>query len=208
MRDYERWHDQYDDPDSGLSWRLRTLQRWIIRHLDEHPGRCRVLSLCAGDGRDVIEVLAGRGDAGRVTATLVELHPGIAQRARDAATGAGITVDVRTADAGRVDSYHDAVPADLVLLVGIFGNISAEDLDRTIGLAPGLCRPGATLLWSRGRAVDDRNDVVRAAFGEAGFTELDYVTDDRAGLPAVGAVRYDGPPRPLAGDEQLFTFVR
>ena len=191
LRDYERWHRQYDDPDSDLSWRLRTVQGHLAAALDRYPGPVRVLSSCSGDGRDLLEV-----------------HPVIAERARRSAAALAARVEVRTADAGGTDAYLSAVPAEIVLLVGIFGNISDPDLARTIATAPALCRPGATLLWTRGRRAGDRNDVVRARFAAAGFTELDYATLDTGGWPAVGVVRYDGPPVPLPAGERLFTFLR
>jgi hypothetical protein len=87
------------------------------------------------------------------------------------------------------------------------GNITDGDLARTIAAAPALCAPGATLIWTRGRASGDRNDVVRARFAAAGFAELAYDVLDEDTLPAVGAARYDGPPVP-APTGRLFTFRR
>src|SRR4051794_17548509 len=100
MRDYEAWHREYDDPGSALSWRLGVVQEHIAGVLDRHPGAVRVVSACAGDGRDVLEVLSRRNDTGRVRATLVELHPALAERARQTAAGVAADVDVRTLDAG------------------------------------------------------------------------------------------------------------
>jgi hypothetical protein len=208
LRDYMQWHRAYDDPDSGLAWRLRTVQGHIRRALDERPGPFRVLSACAGAGRDLLGVLAEREDAARVAATLVELHPGLAASAREAAAGLTARVEVRERDAGHSDAYGGAVPADLVLLVGIFGNISDADLRRTIDAAPQLCAPGGLLLWSRGRHDGDRNAMIRARFAAAGFAEVDYATRDAGSRPALGAVRYTGPATPLATGERLFTFVR
>jgi hypothetical protein len=208
-RDYLKWHESYNDPESGLSWRLRTVQRYLRQALDRHSGPLRVLSVCSGDGRDVLGVLSERDDADRVSVTLIELHPEIAQRARDSASEAGLDhVEVRTADAGSTDAYLGAAPADLVLLVGIFGNISEADLERTIGAAGELCRPGATLLWSRGRDEDDLNDAVRAWFAAAGFAELDYDVRDTGSWPALGAMRYEGPLQTLTPGRRLFTFLR
>src|SRR5207248_7957225 len=138
--DYERWHRPYDDPDSDLSWRLRTVQGHLAAALDRYPGPVRVLSSCSGDGRDLLEVLGRRADAGRVEAVLLEVHPVIAERARRSAAALAARVEVRTADAGGTDAYLSAVPAEIVLLVGIFGNISDPDLARTIATAPALCR--------------------------------------------------------------------
>jgi hypothetical protein len=208
LRDYELWHRSYDDPNSGHSWRLREVQRAIGAALDR--GATRVLSSCAGDGRDVLGVLAARPDRDRVTATLVELLPALTERARDQVAEAGLSgIDVRTADAGQTDAYVGAVPADLVLLVGIFGNISSADIERTIRAAPQLCSPGATLLWTRGRRhPTDMNDVIRGWFAETGFTELDYLTFDGDSYPTLGVQRFDGAPQPLVPGQPLFTFIR
>lgn len=183
-RDYQQWHHSYDGP-------------------------MRVVSACAGDGRDVLGVLAQREDAARVSATLIELHPDIAQKAADSASAARLTgVEVRIADAGNTDAYAGAVPAQLVILVGIFGNISERDLERTIRAAPQFCTPGGTLLWSRGRGRDDRNDAVRAWFADTGFTELDYAANDTGDRPALGAMRFDGEPDELDPGRALFAFLR
>lgn len=209
LRDYQQWHHAYDDPDSGLSWRLTTVRRYLVEAFDRHPGPVRVLSLCAGDGRDVIGALAGRPDAERVSTTLVELHPGIAEDARRAARQVGLgNVEVRTADAGSTDGWLGAVPAHIVLLVGIFGNISNRDLQRTVAAAPQLCAPGATLVWSRGRDIEDLNHQVRAWFSRVGFSELDYTELQSGGRPALGCVRYDGAPTPVDPANRLFTFLR
>lgn len=209
LRDYEQWHRRYDDPQSDLSWRLRTVRGYIRRALDERTGAMRVLSACAGDGRDLLEVLSQRDDASRIRATLIELHPAIAARARKAAARSAACVEVRTLDAGSTDAYVGAVPADLVLLIGIFGSISDADLADTIDASPQLCARGATLLWSRGRRhAGDLNDRIRARFTGAGFAELAYDTLDTGSWPAVGAMRYDGPPTPLIAGHRLFTFVR
>ena len=49
-----------EDPASNLSLRLRTVQGMVRRALDEAPAGSpmRIVSLCAGQGRDVIDVVA------------------------------------------------------------------------------------------------------------------------------------------------------
>lgn len=206
MRDYQQWHDQYDDPESGISWRLGVVRRLISAHLDTRAGPQHVVSLCAGDGRDVIGVLRSRPDASRVRATLVELHPDIAAAARESA--AGLDVDVRVGDAGELATIADVVPVDLLLLVGIFGNISVADIEHTVRTAPALCRPGATILWSRSRGRDDLHDTIRGWWRESGCTELETASFDRDTQPAVGAVRVNAPAREVPASGRLFTFVR
>lgn len=212
LRDYVAWHSDYDDPHSTLSWRLSLVRAAIDTALDGVTGSVRLISLCAGDGRDVLGVLSRRADAGRVQATLLELHQVIAARARDAALAAGLgtRVEVRAVDAGHSDAYVDLAPAEVVLMVGIFGNIDGDDLKRTVAASPQLCTAGATLIWTRGRGgeLTDMNDAVRSDFRAAGFTELAYSTLDRGGRPAVGVVRYDGPPVALLTRRRWFTFTR
>lgn len=106
LRDYEQWLHRYDDPGSSLSWRLSLVQSWLRDDLDHRSGPVQVLSVCAGDGRDIIDVLASRDDASRVRSVLLEAHPGIADRARDRAASAGISgVAVRTCDAADTANY-------------------------------------------------------------------------------------------------------
>lgn len=103
-------------------------------------------------------------------------------------------------------------------MVGIFGNVPDDDLWRLVAFAPQLCRPGATLVWSRGRKFSlelpgvspgDLNGEVRAKFVAAGFSELAYETHEAGGLPALGVVRYEGPLVELKVSRlPLFTFVR
>lgn len=165
--------------------------------------------MCAGDGRDIIDVLGGRDDASRVQSVLLEVYPGIADLARDRAAAADVVgLTVRTCDAADTANYADAVPSDLVFLVGIFGNISHADISTMIATAPQFCSPGATLIWSRGRDRDDINDRIRTEFADAGFTELEYAESDLPSRPALGSMRYDGPSVPLDPTRHLFTFWR
>jgi hypothetical protein len=113
---------------------------------------------------------------------------------------------VRTGDAGNTGRRLGAS----LIMMAIFGNISDDDVRRTIQAVPQLCRPGAILLWSRGTNGTDRNASVRAWLTEAGFAELDYLEfDDDAGeRAALGSARYGGPLQPLIPGRQLFTFLR
>ncbi|MEO9150884.1 MAG: class I SAM-dependent methyltransferase, partial [Lapillicoccus sp.] len=133
--DWVAWHAAYGDPESSLSRRLDVVQAEIGRWLDlTAPRRVGVVSVCAGDGRDLVGALAGRSDASRVRATLVELDPVLCRQARAAAAAAGLPgVEVRQADAGTPESYAGCPPADLLLVCGVFGNVSDTDVEGTIG---------------------------------------------------------------------------
>lgn len=87
------------------------------------------------------------GRAAQVRARLVELDPRLAARAQAKADAARLgSVDVICADASVADVYAGAVPSELVLLCGVFGNISDADVQRTIGSLPQLCATGAIVI--------------------------------------------------------------
>lgn len=131
LRDYVAWHEAYDDPGSALSVRLRHVQRAIGAAYDRMPGAVRVLSSCAGQGADILGVLEARPELrDRTTGALLELLEDNCAVARARIRDLGAELEVRRVDASVTDAYFGAVPADLVLLVGIMGNIPASDVER------------------------------------------------------------------------------
>ena len=207
--DWHRWHDRYADSTSALSRRLSIVQRHISDVLDTRPeSPLSVLSLCAGQGRDIIEVLADRPDAGRVSGDLVELDPRNAGVARAAIAAAGLTgLAVREVDAGDWTTYADLPRADLLLLVGVLGNITDADVRATVQALPSLCAAGATVIWTRTRQPPDLTPAVRAWFAEAGFAERAFDAPDYP-LFSVGRHDFVGDPAPRPPTGQLFRFVR
>ena len=202
------WHEPYRDASSPLSRRLRLVQEHIHAWLDGRAdAELTVVSACAGQGRDLVGVLASRPDAGRVRATLIEQDQGNVDIARAGRDRAGLTdVEVVRGDAGLRSAYLRAVPADLVLLVGVLGNISDSDVRRTVEALPELCAPGATVIWTRTRRPPDLTPYVRLWFEEAGFVEQAFSAPDDV-LFSVGVHRFAGDPRPLDPVGRLFSFV-
>jgi len=83
-RDWARWHEAYDDPASALSTRLALVRAHLSIALATAPaGPIRVVSLCAGQGHDVIGTLPGHPRRDDVSALLVERDPRNAGLARD-----------------------------------------------------------------------------------------------------------------------------
>jgi Putative methyltransferase len=212
-----RWHTAYEDPSSSLSLRLRTVQSMVRAALDEipaggarssHPASIRMVSLCAGQGRDVIDVVATHPRGPEVSALLVELDPALAAAAHSRAAALGVSdqVEVVEGDASQAGQYAGAVPADVVLLCGIFGNISAADITRTIRAMPGFCAPGGHVVWTRHRRPPDRTTSIRAEFADAGFTELGFEAPD-GWILGVGHHRLDGATAPFDPTQRLFNFV-
>jgi hypothetical protein len=153
-------------------------------------GPIRVVSLCAGQGRDVIGVLPGHPRQDDVTALLVELDPANVATARARAATVGLAgVTIREADAGIVTSYADALPADVLLLCGIFGNVTDEDIHRTVTASTGMCAPGGTVIWTRHRRPPDVTGQMRSWFAAAGFEEVAFETPDTTTMTGVGVYR-------------------
>ncbi|OLP00329.1 SAM-dependent methyltransferase [Mycolicibacterium porcinum] len=205
--DWHSWHEDYDRPDSALAHRLRAVQTLIKQALDEAPaGPLRVVSLCAGQGRDLLEVLAEHPRRHDVRARLVELDPRNAAVAAETADRHRLTgVEVVTGDAALIDHYADLAPADIVVACGIFGNITDEDIERTIRVLPQLAKTGATVLWTRGRTVPDRIPLILNWFEEQGF-DLIWVSPPDVSY-GVGAHRFTRQPLLLVAGTQIFDFV-
>jgi hypothetical protein len=185
--------------------------RWhLSRAIDQAPARpLRLVSLCAGQGRDVLGVLPGHPRRDDVSAVLVEFDAHNAGVARHRAAEAGLhQVEVRQADASRVEAFADALPADVLLLCGIFGNISDSDVNRTIKAAPALCAAEATVIWTRHRRPPDLTPLVRAWFAEQGFDEIAFDTIGADNQVSVGVSRLRSAPSGTSPREPLFTFTR
>jgi hypothetical protein len=208
VRDWQEWHQEYDQPGSPLHRRLQIVQALIAEAFDRvPPGPIRAVSLCAGQGRDLLGVLADHPRRGDVAARLVELDPRNAEAARAAALDAGLAaVEVVTGDAGSSDAYVGAVPADLVVACGIFGNVSDDDIAGTIAALPQLCAPSATVLWTRHRHPPDATPAIRDRFATAGFTELAFVAPPDTHF-SVGAHQLTAPPQALVPGTRYFEFL-
>ncbi|WP_427893335.1 SAM-dependent methyltransferase [Kribbella sp. GL6] len=201
--DWRTWHQRYDDPGSDLAQRLLTVQAQVRAALDRAPaGPIPVISLCAGQGRDLLGVLRDHPRAADVRARLVELDPELAADARDQAPEG---VEVVTGDASLTEHYDGFVPAELVLLTGIFGNITNADIRRTIAGSRQFCRTGATVIWTRHRGEPDLVPSICDWFETSGFERV-WVSDKEAGF-GVGVHRFAGVPEPLVKGESLFSFV-
>jgi hypothetical protein len=205
QNDWFAWHSSYDDPGSVLSRRAVMVRDRLAEALDRcRPGRVQVVSMCAGQGRDILGVLARHPRAGDIAARLVESDPRNAALARQGAAACAGT-EVVEADAGCTDAYAGAVPADIVLACGVFGNISDDDIHRTVAAFPSLCAPGAVVIWTRHRLEPDLTPQVRDWFRSAGFAEEAFGVSDDA-LMAVGAHRLTGEALPFRAGQYLFRF--
>ena len=206
-RDWVGWHEGYDVAESSLARRLAVVRRHLSEALASTAPPRRLTSICAGDGRDVLPVLASHDVGREVRAVLVELSPELSARARSTAATLDLpAVEVLTADAGATATYTSIEPADILLACGVFGNVSHQDMCRTVAALLALTNPGATVIWTRGRRDDaDPSQEVRSRFRAEGFTELAFCAPDdapfRVGVsrrPETGSCSLPAAPRLFA----------
>ncbi|WP_326624343.1 MULTISPECIES: hypothetical protein [unclassified Streptomyces] len=108
---WSAWHDQYEVADSWMARRLQAVQAQVRAVLSDAPaGGLKVISLCAGEDRDLLDVLVGHPRRNDVRARLVELDPRNTAAAMERAGRAGLRqVDVVTGGAV-IWTRHRAAP--------------------------------------------------------------------------------------------------
>jgi ubiquinone/menaquinone biosynthesis C-methylase UbiE len=207
VTDWVRWHQAYDDPDSWLTRRLTAVRRRFAEGLFELGPERNILSLCAGDGRDVLPVLRDRPEKPRKV-VLVEKDPRLVQAASEQAEAFGLnSVQVIEGDAGEVASFAEHLPVDVLLLCGIFGNISEADIEATVASVPSLLSANGLVIWTRGRFEDvDLRPLIRQWFTDSGMRERSF--DGEPEPFGVGVAQMTGSivsDRPVPA--RLFTFL-
>lgn len=115
---------------------------------------------------------------------------------------------MRECDAGQFEAWGSAGPVDLLLLAGVFGNISDADVKATIAALPWVCAPGAVVVWTRHRRAPDLTGRIRTWLGDAGFDEESFAAPSDA-IFSVGVNRYARRTLPAVDPPAtLFTFIR
>lgn len=207
MMDWQAWHGDYDDEDSTLSRRLRVVQQHLDELVSGQSRVRRVLSLCSGDGRDILPVLARQSNEGRPEVTLVERDPVLAAAAEQRAVDAGVDATVVVGDAGLAATWQGVAPVDLLMLCGIFGNISEADIRTTIEAARAAVTTGGHVIWTRGYFADrELRPQIREWFTRAGFDEIAFDAEPQG--YGVGLNRLAAEAPALRLPDRLFAFVR
>ena len=209
VRDYVKWHDKYADPKSAMSSRLRMIQAILTEVLATNPQPLRLLSLCAGDARDILGVLGQRPqDVKRVTGRMIEIEPDLVAAARGRIALIGSPLEIIEGDASDPQNLVGQIPAEIVLLIGVLGNISDEDDDYMAKIMASFCAPGAVLLWTRAHHETETLARIQGTLALSGFTDQRFwpVPNGTFGL---GVARWpDQPAPPLPMDRKLFTFIK
>ncbi|MBD2691181.1 class I SAM-dependent methyltransferase family protein [Anabaena catenula] len=208
-KDWLEWHDLYNT-EAKLQQRLKIVREYISYSLDNSPaGIIRIVSVCAGDGRDLLGILANHPRTEDVYARLVEINPQLVERGRATIESLGLTKQIEfiNGDATAAANYVGVVPADIVIVCGIFGNLADEnELNRLLGNLSFLSKKGAFILWTRGHSNGIAySETVRKYFREFGFKEVNFQLT-ATGDMGVGIHRYLGENVAVSKEQQLFVF--
>ena len=150
-------------------------------------------------------MIAGHPRRTEVRARLVELDSRNVAAACEAVGDLRLdwNVEIVRGDASLTDAYAGAVPADLIVLCGVLGLVSRDDARAIVTALPGLCAPGAAVVWTRQRILPDLIPDVRRWFAEAGFREEAFESPGPE-VAWIGLHRLAVAPRPLVRGMRLF----
>ncbi len=210
--DWTEWHRHYSD--ASLTQRLQLTHEQLRGALADAPVDSdevvRLVSVCAGEGRDVLPVLASHAVERRVRGLLLEQDQTVAARAESTIASLKLRdVEVRIADAGSLDTFAKIGPVDLLVASGVFGNITMADTRRTVAALPGLLAPRGVVVWTRSRRAEghDRSAEVQSYFLEHGFTELSSaITRDGSFRVAVHRLGAATSVRSRPSGRRMFSF--
>ena len=208
--DWVKWHEHYE-ASPWIIERIRIVRLHISECLSRiPPGPTVVISVCAGDGRDIIGVLHDHARRNDVRARLVELNADLLETGRQAATAAGLVdrMEFVTGDATQSDAYAGVAPADLVLVCGVFGNVRTKEIGKLIDSLRFLCKSGGYVVWTRYISGDGLSKVetIRKLFRQTEFEEV-RVDMSAAANHAIGTHRYLGECLSLPEGKQMFEFT-
>jgi hypothetical protein len=209
-RDWIRFHDLYETL-PPLQARLKLVQAQIERAIEEAPsGPVRVLSLCAGDGRDLLGALIDHARAADVAAALIDSNAELVARGEAAQSELALPASLRFlhADATLADTYLTLAPADLVIAAGVFGNLKLASMQQLVHSLRCLCKKDSKVVWTHkttGMNSEARVAMLCEMLQQSDFRELTFTRTEPDGF-VVATYAYVGDPLPLLAGIQLFEF--
>jgi hypothetical protein len=185
--------------------RVELVQRHVRAFLDSGDAGSRVRVVCASAGRglELLPVLAAHRRRADVRARLIDLDPANIAAACELVAELRLdwNVELARADASTAEAFAGAVPADLLLLRGVFARLPLEAARTTVDRLPELCAAGATVIWAHDRAAEAAWEL-RGWLERTGFAQEDVATADCDS--SVTVYRFGGTPIPLSRGARLF----
>jgi hypothetical protein len=188
--------------------RLTAVQDHLAQRLDEATGLVRIVSLCAGDGRDVIGTLARRANGANVQAWLVELNRQSVVEGRRLAKQVGLADKIAfvNGDATSYATYRGIPPADVLLACGVWGHVLPRQRRNLVQALTHLSQTDGAVIWTRGVAKGmHRLREIEAHFEGPSWRRLrlSYTPD---GKWAMNSYRYCGPSQQRPSSGRIFNF--
>jgi hypothetical protein len=169
------------------------------------PGPITVVSICSGQGRDILGVLRDHPRRDDVFVPMIEQDRRNADFARESARETALThATVVVGDAGDSRSYVGITRASLVIMVGFLTHISDDDLGRLVAFLPQVSAAHGVALWCGGSQHVELPARMRTLLARADFVPLAVAC---AGDPRwnIGIERFEGSPQTLDTGVRLFT---
>jgi hypothetical protein len=191
--------------------RLQAVQEHLCSNLNEAPaGALRLISICAGDGRDLIGVLRTHERRTDVSAWLIELDCESVAAGMQQTKAAGLENSVHfiNGDATNYATYQGIGPADIVLACGVWGHVLAHERVSFATALAALCKAGGSVTWTRGVSNGtSRLHEIELIFARAVWEQVrTSVTADKKW--AVVTHRYGGSQVKLPPAGRIFNFHR
>ena len=104
---------------------------------------------------------------------LVELNSENVAEARRRAQAAGLeNLEVLEGDAGLSENYSRAGRASLVVASGVFGQLSMDDVVRTITLLTEICKTGGSVLRTTYEVLSEKQAAIEGHFANHDFEQV------------------------------------
>ncbi len=206
--DWIAWHDGYRTNDE-LKARLSLVRTLIAHSLSGAPaGEIALLSLCCGDARDILGSLPTHPRRTDVQGWLLDINPTLIDTAKQAIIRHGLASSVSAiiADATMASSYTGVLPANVIILCGVLGNVERDEISRLIRNLRTLCASSAFVIWTRHtRGGPHQVERIQKEFASNQFSSVKLLTTPQEHFN-IGLNCYAGPTNGLHQDKRLFSF--
>jgi hypothetical protein len=218
--DWHKWHNVYEQS-PALKKRLALVRKHLSRSLDRSPlGELRIISLCAGDGRDLLRTLADHKRRADARARLVELDPNLVADGENTSRALELSnhVEFVKADATDPGCYRAVAPANIVMMCGMLGLVGFPELPNVVRALQALCAHKGHVVWTRRLDWRDgvqQTKVLQELMAKAGFRRVALNVTSFGALFAktpgpsfaVGTHRYEGDSVALPESGRLFAIL-
>jgi 2-polyprenyl-3-methyl-5-hydroxy-6-metoxy-1,4-benzoquinol methylase len=197
------WHiEKHSDPNSYTSQRMTDIGLVIEEYLKDTVHRSNIVSVCAGQGLDLIPIL--RQYPNSADAYLIDIEQQNIDHINKISTGLE-GIHTYAADATVSNTYiNNKIPrANLLLVCGVFAHLTSEDQSIFIQNMRSLLKPGGYVIWTR---IDEYLNDIHEKFENNGYKKID-LSHINLSTGSVGMSRLKESIKTLHPDKQIFNFL-